>query len=137
MSLNDYSSDEENDYMPSDIPPPSASEELKEQVKAVKWTIYNTYMFKENEDTVIAQSMKPLEDYLRTLRMVYNICNSLFEGQNVNIDMKHFPEETRKPIGTLFDWIVKNNEYDTNIPNSDYVRQSFIINNLPNNNVNE
>jgi hypothetical protein len=131
------SSDEENEYIPNDIPPPAASGELKELVRTVKWSIYNSYMFKNDEDTPAAQSMKPIEDYLKTLRIVYNICNSLFEGYNVNIDMKHFPEESRKPVNSLFDWIVKNNDYDTNIPNNDYIKQSFIVNNLPNNNVNE
>ncbi len=113
------------------------SKELQDLVKDVKWKTYNTYMFKEDENTESAQSMKPLDDYLKTIRIVYNICNSLFEGYNVNIDMKHFPEETRKPINSLFDWIIKNNDYDTNIPTNDYIKQSFIINNLPNNNVNE
>ena len=123
-------SDEEYDdeYTINEVPPPSISEEFRNNVLNVKHILYDNSVLAQDLGTARAQDNNLLVDYLKNINQVYILCLNAQKGIVNDDDLKRIPEKAREPLKKVLSWIAdyfrKNRAPDT-IPYEDYINKSF------------
>jgi hypothetical protein len=69
--IEDSESEEDEDYMQNEVPPPQVDNEFRNRVLKVKHSLYDNIVLAPELGTKEAQSNKILNDYLGKLNKVY------------------------------------------------------------------
>lgn len=126
--MEDSESEEDEDYVQNEVPPPQVDDEFRNRVLKVKHSLYDNIVLAPELGTKDAQSNKILNDYLGKLNKVYVMALNAKSGRFMVSELSSFPEPTRALIKDTMSWIVdffsKNKVPDT-IPYDDYINKSF------------
>jgi hypothetical protein len=126
--IEDSESEEDEDYVQNEVPPPQVDEDFRNKVLNVKHSLYDNIVLSPNLDSKDAQSKQVLNEYLSKLNKVYVLALNAKSGRFMVSELNSFPEPTRVLIKDTMDWIKdffsKNRVPDT-IPYDDYINKSF------------
>lgn len=131
--MSSWSEDSEEEYedeaVKNEEPLPKIDEIFRNNMVALKHSLYDNIVLSPELGTKNAQSNEVLQHYLDKLDNVYVLCLNAGEGGVIQEeDLLTFPKETRDILRTVLYWIrdfFSKNEYAVTIPYLDYLEKSL------------
>ena len=118
---------EENDE--NEIPSNGESTKLCEQIRNMKYKLYESIIFSPNTDTKQSQDLSTIPYYLSNLNKVYELAIRAANNEEIKYKaLKAFPDPAKYIINETFKWIYtffKTNTATDTIPVRDYIEQSL------------
>ena len=121
--------DENNENDENEIPSNGESTKLCEQIRNMKYKLYESIIFSPNTDTKQSQDLSTIPYYLSNLNKVYELAIRAANNEEIKYKaLKAFPDPAKYIINETFKWIYtffKTNTATDTIPVRDYIEQSL------------
>ena len=117
--------DEQNDYPPNDVP-----EELTDNIKNMKYSLYEETVLSPELGTQLAQDPGLLTVYLSHLNRIYQLAIRAINNTSGSMEeeLTTFPKNTQNIIKKTIMWIYnffKTNQIPDTIPVADYIDRNL------------
>jgi len=124
--------DQEQEQEQNEEPPADVPEDFCDNIRHIKFTLYETTVLSPALGTAKAQDTGLLETYLAQLNQVHQLANRSIQGYPVlDRELLPFPVSLRDIIKTTMIWIqdfFKKNQIADTIPVADYMERTLRVN---------